>query len=818
MASLKILVPDGTTNYVLNPAFRYDVTGWTSVGAAAPEYSLDYARFNIASAKIVTNGVALSEGTYYKVTGLVGISEPITASIYVRGTGMVRLRLVESLGKTWTSADVKLSSTRWQRISVSGYSTGSSDIRLYVETASRVQATTFYLDGAQLERHPYVTSYCDGDQEDCFWNVVAHASVSTRPATTRAGGRWVSLGGCEREESNLYFTVIGGLGAAPIKNGIQPFADAPGSYFQSTKVLDRLITITFFTKAPKFRRNTENSLNDLHKLRQMLFDIVKPDATAGAQEFLIEYQDGTTPIYFKARYDGGLEGEWDVRNQWVNSFPVRLLAVSPFLTEDDQEVAQLTFQRNLTVNFVMRRFDGDWSEMNGGFNTNYVLGMALGSHGEIIAVGDFFRANYKATAVDPLIWVYYVSYWDGTQWQKFGVGANGVIRAVAVAPNGDVYVTGSFTSIGGVAANRVARWVRATSSWQAMSTGLNATGRAIKVAPNGNVYVGGEFTTAGTSNARYIARWDGSNFQPLGALGGLNQFVNAIAISSDGSQVYAGGDFTDEYTSPGVLALNYVGLYVPTTDDWWELADGFNGHVLALTMSPSNRLYAGGEFTEAGNSTGQVLLYIAYFNGAQWFDMNSGANNYVRGIDVSPLGQVLAVGDFTRIGGVDTPYVGLWNGSTWVGLDINIGLPCYAGIFDKNGNIYIGTSATVQYSGLTTVQNIGSAEVSPILYIKGPATLKWIENQTAKKRFFADLDILTDEEVFIDFAHGTALSSVRGDLAFAIIAGSDFRSWKLLPGANTIAALMENDMSAKMQLSYVPRHWSVDATNRVDAF
>lgn len=814
MATLRILLPDATTNYVKNPALRYDTTGWTASGATLTR-SLDYARFNVASLKAVAAGVVIGEGCYYRVNDLQGVSEPVTASVYVRGNGIVRVRLTTN--NTYLSENIELSPTRWQRVVVTGYSVGGNDVRIYVETAGRIQAATFYVDGAQIERHPYATTYCDGDRPGCYWNVLAHGSVSSRDGDTRLGGRWVDLGGCDRQESNLYFTVVGGLGVAPIRNDIQAYADAPGSYYQSTKVLDRVVTITFCTRHTELRRVAVASLRDLHKLRHMLWDILKPDRTAGGQEFLIEYQDGFLPVYFRARYDGGMEGEWDVRNEWVNSFPIRLLVVSPFLTEDNQEVKQLDSGYNLVVNRAIRRFDGIWGEMNGGMD-NTILDFEIGSRGEIIAAGQFVHANNKVTAVDPMIFANRICYWDGTQWRGYGGGANNIIRAIAVAPNGDVYAVGDFTTIGGVACNRVARWNSAGSTWVAMGTGLPATGRAVRVAPDGQVYVGGDFVTAGGVTAKYIARWDGGSWHPLGAQNGLNNSVYAIAISPDGSQVIAGGSFTDEFGSPAILALNRVGLYYPATDDWWELGDGFDSTVLALTWAPSGRLYACGQFTEAGNATGQVLLYIAYFNGAQWFDLNGGADNIVRGIDVAASGQVLAVGDFQRIGGVDADYAALWNGSTWVALDIGIGAPGYAGIFDRKSNIYLGSGTTIDLSSQNTVSNIGSAEVSPVLYIQGPVILKWIENQTSKKRLYADLAILSNEEIFIDFSKGTALSTVRGDLAYAILPGSDFRAWKLLPGDNRIVALMTNGVAPKLQLSYVPRHWSADATQSTESF
>ncbi len=76
------------------------------------------------------------------------------------------------------------------------------------------------------------------------------------------------------------------------------------------------------------------------------------------------------------------------------------------------------------------------------------------------------------------------------------------------------------------------------------SAGLNGAGFAIAIAPNGNVYVGGTFTTAGGKTVGYCAYYDGANWQTMGNELGLNAGVLSIAISKDGSQVYLGGTFT----------------------------------------------------------------------------------------------------------------------------------------------------------------------------------------------------------------------------------------------------------------------------------
>src|SRR5258706_2538962 len=532
VASLRILVPDGTQNYVQNPTLRFDTTGWTLFSSTISR-TLDFARFGIASLKVVTSGAVLREGVYYRVNNLLGIKDNITVSVYVRGTGKVRVRLNDNPGgQQWVSPSIFLSPLHWQRIEAIGRCSGGNDIRLTVETdGTSAQAVTFYVDAAQMERKPYSTTYCDGDQPGCRWNIIQSSSVSSRDAYTRLGGKWVSLSGPDRREEDLYMTVACGLGMAPITNNIQSFALAAGSYFQNTKITNRVVTLTFHAKNIDLFGKSLFSLAALHRLRQFLIDLVKPDLTAGDQEFTLEYKDGDNPLYFNARYDGGLEGEWDIRNKWINSFPLRLLVVSPILVEDNQEIKDIDFQESLVLNGAAARVDGIWNNMNygflkvGGITDGFNGDLELGRKGEIYAAGSFNTANSNVVAIDPNIPANCIAYWDGTKWNKLGsgVGAGTTIGDVAVAPNGYVYATGVFTTIGGVSANNIAYWDGA--AWNAMGTGLNSSGQHISIAPNGDVYVGGDFTTAGGINASRIAKWNGSSWSSVGTRAGLNNSV-----------------------------------------------------------------------------------------------------------------------------------------------------------------------------------------------------------------------------------------------------------------------------------------------------
>ncbi len=109
--------------------------------------------------------------------------------------------------------------------------------------------------------------------------------------------------------------------------------------------------------------------------------------------------------------------------------------------------------------------------------------------------------------------------WDGSAWHAMGSGMGGSspdTYAVAVGPDGSLYAAGEFTSVGGVAANHVARWDGA--SWSALGDGVNGSVFALAFGPDGSLYAGGSFTTAGGVVADYLALWDAttSSWHPVG--------------------------------------------------------------------------------------------------------------------------------------------------------------------------------------------------------------------------------------------------------------------------------------------------------------
>ncbi len=168
-------------------------------------------------------------------------------------------------------------------------------------------------------------------------------------------------------------------------------------------------------------------------------------------------------------------------------------------------------------------------------------------------------------------------------------GANSYVFAAVADGSGNLYIGGSFTLVGTVAANNIAKWNG--SAWSALGTGMNSTVNALAVSGT-DLYAGGDFTTAGGVSANRIAKWNGSAWSPLGT--GVDGYVGALAVS--GTDLYAGGDFT----TAGGVAANRIAKWNGSA--WSPLGTGVDSYVWALAVSGTD-LYAGGYFTFAGTTT-----------------------------------------------------------------------------------------------------------------------------------------------------------------------------------------------------------------------
>lgn len=225
-----------------------------------------------------------------------------------------------------------------------------------------------------------------------------------------------------------------------------------------------------------------------------------------------------------------------------------------------------------------------------------------------------------------------------------GVHTDDQILDVLPMPNGDLYVAGEFTSIGGVAANGVARWDGAT--WQPLGAGIDGVVRSIAALANGDIAAAGLFTTAGGVTVNGVARWDGMSWSALGS--GVDAGVLSAVVGMPNGDVVVTGTMT----MVGGVAVANIARWDGAS--WSSLGTGLSAGGRALLVVPNGDLVVGGTFMSAG---GRASRFVARWNGGSWEPMVTVGvdTNYVNALALASNGDVLAVG--TKLS--------RWNGAAW---------------------------------------------------------------------------------------------------------------------------------------------------------
>lgn len=240
-----------------------------------------------------------------------------------------------------------------------------------------------------------------------------------------------------------------------------------------------------------------------------------------------------------------------------------------------------------------------------------------------------------------------------------------------------------------------ARWTgQHWERWQFALVSPVVSCRVIAVSGE-DVYVGGAFLFQPAEFSREfypglpisfnIARWNGQQWTTLGEgirdvrdsgdprqLASSFGSVNAIAVASDGD-LYAAGSFTMQ--TPEGLAYHVARW---DGQQWHPVGRGLAGctgfncdpAVSALVIAENGDLYAGGNFTRAGDVDARG---IARWNGQEWSALAEPGSS-LNGVDapveaLALRGRDLYVaGQFTTAGPIQARRIAKWNGQTWAPL------------------------------------------------------------------------------------------------------------------------------------------------------
>lgn len=235
---------------------------------------------------------------------------------------------------------------------------------------------------------------------------------------------------------------------------------------------------------------------------------------------------------------------------------------------------------------------------------------------------------------------------------SFNPGADAVVTALALQPDGKVVVGGSFTTLAGQPRARLARLHADGTLDAAFNPGANDYLLATTVLPDGQILVGGAFTTVANTPRGRLAR-----LLPDGALdpafvADADGSVNALIPLADRS-VLVGGSFTNLAGQPrGRLARLLPGGQLDAAFN-----PDANDTVYAVAPLPNGGMLVGGKFTRFG---AVPCGGLARLNADGTLDptFTNGVNRTVHTLAVQPDGGILVGGDFISLDGQGISFLG----------------------------------------------------------------------------------------------------------------------------------------------------------------
>jgi hypothetical protein len=179
-------------NYLSNPSFSIDATGWTSnTGAGGTLTNLETSTLvgvpysSVGKmAKVVTSSSS-SSVNQPDIRTLAAVIIPTsnsyyTFSIYIKGDAPYTLKLGLNNGGSRIKETTINVTTSWQRFSVTMYVTNAGSGLYPFIYGTRSAAQTIRLKYAQLEETQKATDYFDGSftNQEAFWSGASNASKS----------------------------------------------------------------------------------------------------------------------------------------------------------------------------------------------------------------------------------------------------------------------------------------------------------------------------------------------------------------------------------------------------------------------------------------------------------------------------------------------------------------------------------------------------------------------------------------------------------------------------------------------------------------
>ena len=804
-----IVVPEQTTNYITNPSIEEATTGYSAHNSSAIAKSAESQIRGVYSLKVTPTS---------NTTGGVDYDQSLVAatwsiSLDVKGVDGIPYTIEARDGGSVEASLNFTSDGNWARYALDSFTTVSTKtITVRVRKNSSSNTDPFYVDGLQAEQKTYATDYCDGDQDGCSWSLGAHESQSSRQKYYPAAGRAVNL-----NDYGFFVDVTDGLGIADIRITTSDNAQSDGTTFKSSTIQSRTTTIQGKFAVEKYAEDNSITLasdqqakRTLHQIRSQLLALLYPGAYPTKQ-----------PVYFRYNGSGKMlqagfffnpSDQTGARLTVVLPNGLRLLAPDPYV----EQVSRIFTETDVagSIGTGASTAEGAASNHGGGGGENAA---ELTTQQTISGVAYVLQRTSDGEWINP----------------EKGTGLNGEVNHIIQTCDGDYVFSGAFTTANGVTVNRIVRWDG--SDYYDLDSGVDAVGFFV-LSPSCTLYVAGpdEFGGVAAASPDVVGEYDfdADSWTLLQDLVGIEVMQSITVNPVTGYPVVVAGPIGDirfvylwngstwleytfgtgsnkaEYGIYGLDGLLYVTGRTGTSDTADPLFKQFDGSSFTILAVPSGinwlremALGADGTIYAAGRKTQSSDEAVFAWNGTTWSQLGGWFNNRINQITVSPDGTVYATGDFTDIDGLTIPgRAAKYSGGAWANIDIELpGAGNIEAVYvATDGTLTIGfdTTGTATASEINAITNNGNAVTYPIVKYTGNGRLYELTNQETSDEIFFDYSLQTGEDVTIDLQPGikSITSSFNGNLfsKSAVLPGSDFATFRLLPGSNNISNLIDD--------------------------
>lgn len=300
------------------------------------------------------------------------------------------------------------------------------------------------------------------------------------------------------------------------------------------------------------------------------------------------------------------------------------------------------------------RIDTTFKPGTGTASSGYVFQIAVQPDGKIILAGGISSYNgvtrNKIARLHP----------DGSLDTSFTTGViNGTIRALALQPDGKVLIGGEFTFCNNRQANRLARLNADGSTDLSFLTSNAADNRIqdIQVLPQGQILITGSFSTY-NGTARYaVARLNSNGtLDPTFNIGFMNQEVMTAVRRPDGKFLIGGYFNTVGGRTNNLVAQLHSNGTVDTT---FRSSIDYNISMIvhSISLQPDGKIIAGGSFTTVNGVTNQGIVRLNPDGSHDMkFKNGTGTNYTVYASALQSDGRVIIGGQFNIYNSDSIPF------------------------------------------------------------------------------------------------------------------------------------------------------------------